>query len=358
MVKHGNCLAASAGRAHRGARGGAREPRLAPPRATSGYIGTPRLESTCPVSPNPQQCNRESKRSTLQGRARCSESAQNLQQGCPKGGGLKASSSCKDPKKPLHPAVCVQEFPSAFPADLNDVPFTLELSFVNGGQPRHFTGGAFEGSKFSLQRTSPSAGAGAPGDIEWCPNQNYFLVTAYGVTNTLVYTPSCDHSWSVSPPRACPVHCPCVALSHCPCLPHGLPAATGLVTGSGLLATPTATPAATGPGCQPPPPLPPPPLPGLPLPLPLPGLTPRPRGGGGNQDAGGKSHEWRPREGRPNDRLYTPCVLVSCCACLVVLVLLCVSCCVCRMCVCVRMPRLGVLSSRVLCVVFLVCARM
>ena len=135
--------------------------------------------------------------------------------------------------------------------DLNDVPFTLELSFVNGGQPRHFTGGAFEGSKFSLQRTSPSAGAGAPGDIEWCPNQNYFLVTAYGVTNTLVYTPSCDHSWSVSPPRACPVHCPCVALSHCPCLPHGLPAATGLVTGSGLLATPTATPAATGPGCHP-----------------------------------------------------------------------------------------------------------
>eukprot|EP00964_Phaeocystis_antarctica_P014045 scaffold7730_cov70-Phaeocystis_antarctica.AAC.2 len=91
--------------AHRGARGGAREPRLAPPRATSGYIGTPRLESTCPVSPNPQQCNRESKRSTLQGRASCAESAQNLQQGCPKGGGFKASSSCKDPKKPLHPAI-------------------------------------------------------------------------------------------------------------------------------------------------------------------------------------------------------------------------------------------------------------
>ena len=128
--------------------------------------------------------------------------------------------------------------------DLNDVPFTLELSFVNGGQPRHFTGGAFEGSKFSLQRTSPSAGAGAPGDIEWCPNQNYFLVTAYGVTNTLVYTPSCDHSWSVSPPRACPVHCPCVT-SHCPCLS----AATGLVTSSPGLAT-AATPAARGPGGQ------------------------------------------------------------------------------------------------------------
>ena len=94
--------------------------------------------------------------------------------------------------------------------DLNAVPFAFELSFVNGGQPRDFTGGAFEGSKFSLQGTSPPAGAGAPAYIEWCPNQNYFLVTAYGVTNTLVYTPSCDHSWSVSPPRACPVLSPCV----------------------------------------------------------------------------------------------------------------------------------------------------
>ena len=50
---------------------------------------------------------------------------------------------------------------------------------------------------------------------------------------------------------------------------------------------------------------------------------------------------------------------LSCCACLVVLVLLCLSCCaclavcVCRVCMCVslRMSRLGVLSSRVLCLV-------
>ena len=109
MVKHGNCLAASAGRAHRGARGGAREPRLAPPRALRDFRlhrhTTTRKYLPCLTNITPQQCNRESKRSTLQGRARCSESAQNLQQGCPKGGGFKASSSCKDPKKPLHPAI-------------------------------------------------------------------------------------------------------------------------------------------------------------------------------------------------------------------------------------------------------------
>ena len=70
--------------------------------------------------------------------------------------------------------------------DLKAVPFTLELKYVNGGQPRDFTGGAFEGSKFSLQRTSPPAGAGAPAYIEWCPNQNYFQVTVNGVTNTLL----------------------------------------------------------------------------------------------------------------------------------------------------------------------------
>ena len=45
---------------------------------------------------------------------------------------------------------------------------------------------------------------------------------------------------------------------------------------------------------------------------------------------------------------------LSCCACLDVLVLLCVSYCVCRvcvMCMCLLMSRLGVLSSRVLCLV-------
>ena len=186
--------------------------------------------------------------------------------------------------------------------DLNAVPFALELKYVNGGQPRYFTGGAFEGSKFSLENTSPAAGDGAPAYIQWCPNQNYFQVTDDGVTNTLVYTPSCDSSWSVSPPRACPVHCPCVALPHCPCLS----AATGLVPSSAGLATPTATPAATGPGGRE-------------------GEGPPPRGSHGTPTMG-QSHEWRLREGRPHDRLY-PQSSRRACHVVLVMLCLCLSCC-------------------------------
>ena len=69
--------------------------------------------------------------------------------------------------------------------NLNAVPFTLELSVVDGGQPRDFDGGAFEGSarrEFSLQGTYPPAGAFALNnlDIQWCPDQNYFQVTVDG----------------------------------------------------------------------------------------------------------------------------------------------------------------------------------
>ena len=97
--------------------------------------------------------------------------------------------------------------------DLNAVPFTLDLGFGLGVQG--YTGGAFDGSKFILQGISPPPNPFTANlDIEWCPNQNYFLVTVFGDTNTLVYTPSCDHSWSVSPPRACPVHCPLRSIYH------------------------------------------------------------------------------------------------------------------------------------------------
>ena len=109
----------------------------------------------------------------------------------------------------IHEGIAVTFFTQI--TDLNDVPFTLELSSVNGGQPRPFTGGAFDGSKFILQGISPPPNDFTANlDIQWCPNQNYFQVTVFGFTNTLVYTPSCDHSWSVSPPRACPVLSPCV----------------------------------------------------------------------------------------------------------------------------------------------------
>tara|TARA_B100000780_G_scaffold210557_1_gene150513 strand:- start:29 stop:592 length:564 start_codon:yes stop_codon:yes gene_type:complete len=109
----------------------------------------------------------------------------------------------------IHEGIAVS-FPKI--TDLNAVTFTLDL--FNGLGVRRFTGGAFiEGSKFSLKRISPRAGAFTENlDIQWCPNQNYFQVTVFGATNTLVYTPSCDSSWSVSPPRACLVHCPCVTL--------------------------------------------------------------------------------------------------------------------------------------------------
>ena len=98
--------------------------------------------------------------------------------------------------------------------DLNAVPFTLDLGFGLGVQG--YTGGAFDGSKFSLQGISPSPNPFTANlDIQWCPNQNYFQVTTSGVgPNTLFsqgtsgLTTSCDSSWSVSPPRACPVHCP------------------------------------------------------------------------------------------------------------------------------------------------------
>ena len=95
--------------------------------------------------------------------------------------------------------------------NLNAVPFTLEL---NNEEPEDFTGGALEGSdkrKFSLQDTSPPAAPFALNnlDIQWCPDQNYFQVTVFGVTNTLrsqgsTSGSSCDvvESWSVLPPRA------------------------------------------------------------------------------------------------------------------------------------------------------------
>ena len=98
--------------------------------------------------------------------------------------------------------------------NLNAVPFTLELSVVDGGQPRDFDGGAFEGSArrvFSLQGAAPPAAPFALNnlDIQWCPDQNYFQVTLFGVTNTLrsqgsTSGSSCDvvESWSVLPPRA------------------------------------------------------------------------------------------------------------------------------------------------------------
>ena len=161
------------------------------------------------------------------------------------------------------------------------------------------------------------------------------------------------------PARACPVHCPCVALPHCPCLP----AATGRVTSfSPGLATPAATGAATD--YQP--------REGTPR-------GPTPEGQPARCVPLAKSHEWRLREETPcDDRLlrvlvihvgcaacYVVLVMVclsfvlvvsclSCCACLVVLVLLCLSCCACLaavfvVCACLRMSRLGVLSSRVLC---------
>ena len=104
--------------------------------------------------------------------------------------------------------------------NLNAVPFTLELSVVDGGQPRDFDGGAFEGSArrvFSLQGAAPPAAPFALNnlDIEFCPNQNYFQVATTlpsGVTvgpNTLRWQgssgSSCNvvESWSVLPaPRA------------------------------------------------------------------------------------------------------------------------------------------------------------
>ena len=95
--------------------------------------------------------------------------------------------------------------------NLNAVPFTLEL---NNDEPEDFTGGALVGSdkrEFSLQGTSPPAAPFALNnlDIQWCPDQNYFQVTLFGVTNTLrsqgsTSGSSCDvvESWSVLPPRA------------------------------------------------------------------------------------------------------------------------------------------------------------
>ena len=91
--------------------------------------------------------------------------------------------------------------------DLNAVTFTLDLGFGMG--VKGYTGGAFVGSEFSLQGTSPPAEEFAKDnlDIQWCPNQNYFQVTVFGVTtNTLrsqataVVPASCDSSWFVSPP--------------------------------------------------------------------------------------------------------------------------------------------------------------
>lgn len=88
--------------------------------------------------------------------------------------------------------------------DLLKVPFTRKLK---DGPDEPFKEGAFEGSHF-IPKPRP-AGFTDRLDIQWCPNQNYFQVKVEGVdgSNTLVYTPSCDSSWSVSPPRAC-MSCP------------------------------------------------------------------------------------------------------------------------------------------------------
>jgi len=53
---------------------------------------------------------------------------------------------------------------------------------------------------------------------------------------------------SPRPAPACPVHTPVRSIITLPVFAPWLAAATGLVTGSGILATPAATPAATGPG--------------------------------------------------------------------------------------------------------------
>ena len=82
--------------------------------------------------------------------------------------------------------------------NLNAVPFTLELF---NGEPRDFTAGAFDGSKF-IPKPRPAGDFTDSLDIQWCPNQNYFQLKA-PTTKTVRFQgssgSSCDQSWSVRP---------------------------------------------------------------------------------------------------------------------------------------------------------------